>query len=352
VGAAALQRNARRAPNGWHLPVVHHYWPGRRNAPPFDAPGADRGLERIPAERLRFFDLETTGLSGGTGTLAFLAAVGRIEGDAFQLRQLFLEDFPGEGAFIDALLQLFGEGDIIVSYNGRAFDVPLLRTRCVMNSIQPPPMAAHIDAIFASRRLWKRVHGGASLGLLEREVLGIAREEDLPGAMIPAAWLDFVRRGDNPLMRLVISHNADDVVGLAGIVARLQSIFDDPRSRLASSDVDRAGLGRSLLAVGRFGEGEELLEAALGDGDGGAGILLSRRYRIALRARDAVRVADMLPPDYCSAVERAKLFERLAQDLPAAARWAKEAIRLAPGEAERLTATRRLTRIARKMAKS
>ncbi len=305
--------------------------------------------ERIDAERLRFFDLETTGLSGGTGTLAFLAAVGRIEGEDFALTQLFLEDFPGEGRLIEALLKLFGEGDVMVSYNGRAFDMPLLRTRCVMNTLVPPHLP-HIDALFAARRLWKRVHGGASLGLLERGVLGVERGEDLPGAMIPEAWLDFARTGDNPLMRLVLSHNADDVLGLARLTARIGAIFDDPRSRLARSDVDRAGLGRSLIAIGRAEEGEELLEAAAGDGDAGAGLILSRRYRAARRTDDALRVAAMLAPCYASALEKAKLYERLTGDFSEAARWAEELVRLAPGEAEREAALRRLARIERRSA--
>jgi uncharacterized protein len=322
---------------------------GGRRKPSSALPAALGAPERIPAERLRFFDLETTGLSGGTGTVAFLAAIGRIDVDGFALTQLFLEDFPGEGVFIESLLKLFGEGDVIVSYNGRAFDMPLLRTRCVMNAVAPPANA-HVDALFASRRLWRRVHGGASLGLLEREVLGLAREEDIPGAMIPEAWLGFARTGDNPLMRLVLSHNADDVVGLFRLVSRIQSIFDDPHSRVGRRDVDRAGLGRGLLAVGRTDEGEELLESALGDGDEGAGLLLSRRYRAAGRAADALRVADMLPPTYRSAVERAKLYEHLAPDLVAAARWANEALSLASNEAESEEASHRLKRIERKLS--
>jgi uncharacterized protein YprB with RNaseH-like and TPR domain len=304
--------------------------------------------ERISSERLRFFDLETTGLSGGTGTIAFLAAIGRIEGDRLDLTQVFLEDFPGEGAFIEALLANFCEGDVIVSYNGRAFDMPLLRTRCVMNAVALPAIA-HLDALYASRRLWRRVHGGASLGLLEREVLGIERGEDLPGAMIPEAWLGFARTGDNPLMRAVLSHNADDVVGLARLVARIQSIFDDPRSRLSRPDVDRAGLGRSLLAVGRSGEGEELLEAALGDGDRAAGLLLLMRYRKAERIEDCLRIASLLPADYRCATEKAKLYEWSIGDLDLAKHWADQSAGLAERPEEAAAVSRRLARLERKM---
>jgi hypothetical protein len=306
--------------------------------------------ERISSDRLLFFDLETTGLSGGTGTLAFLAAVGRIDAAGLALTQLFLEDFPGEGLFIEALLKLFGEDIVMVSYNGRAFDMPLLRTRCVMNAISPPAFP-HFDALFASRRLWRRVHGGASLGVLEREVLGIERKEDLPGAFIPEAWLGFARTGDGPLMPLVLSHNADDVVALARLSARIQGVFDDPRSHAGRSDIDRAGLGRSLLAIGRIEEGEELLEAALGDGDERAGLLLSHRYRVARRVDDALRVVDMLPDTYRSAMEKALLYERLIRDPSTAAQWAKQACRMASGDAESEEAGRRLERLERRLAR-
>ncbi len=311
---------------------------------------AGKAAERIVSGRLRFLDLETTGLSGGAGTIAFLAAVGRLVEGEFSLTQIFLEDYPGEAGFLSALLPLL-EGGAIVSYNGRSFDMPLLRTRCILNGIAAPEPEIHIDALFASRRLWRRVHGGASLGLLEREVLGIERPEDLPGAMIPEAWLAFAREGDSPVMRLVLSHNADDIVGLTRLLAKAQSAFDDPRSQLARRDMDRAGLGRSLLAAGREGEGEELLEAAAGDGDEAAGLFLARRYRKAGRADACARVAAALPATYRCAVERAKTWERPVGDLVEAARWAREALRLARGDAERDTALSRIDRLERRISR-
>lgn len=318
----------------------------RRGAGRGEDTGGGIVAERVAAARLRFFDLETTGLSGGTGTIAFLAAVGRLVNGEFAITQVFLEDYPGEPNFLSAVLPLL-EGGALVSYNGRSFDMPLLRTRCIMNGIAPPLPELHIDALFASRRLWRRVHGGASLGLLEREVLGSERPEDLPGAMIPEAWLSFAREGDSPLMRLVLSHNADDVFGLARLLAKAQAAFDHPRAHLARSDVDRAGLGRSLLAVGREGEGEALLEAAAGDGDEAAGLLLAMRFRKSGRADDGARVATMLPSTYRSAIERARIFERLFGDLAEAARWVAEAQRLARSEAESDTARARLERLDR-----
>jgi uncharacterized protein YprB with RNaseH-like and TPR domain len=305
---------------------------------------------RVALEELRFFDLETTGLSGGTGTVAFLAAIGRSEGSDFRLDQVFLEDFPGENDFIQAIAGFLASSAGMVSYNGRAFDMPLMRTRCVINGLPVPEPALHIDALFAARRLWRSVYGGASLGLLEREVLGVEREEDLPGAMIPEAWLAFARGGDSPLMPLVLSHNAEDVFGLARLVGRLQAVFDSPRSSARNGGLDRGALGRTLLAAGREAEGEELLEAAAGDGDERACLLLSLRYRRAGRIEECLEIAASMPATYRCAVERAKLFERKLGDLSQAARWAAEAVRLARGEVELEAAGRRVERLARKAA--
>ncbi len=285
---------------------------------PFNAigrrrPGQASGLAGpVPTGRLRFFDLETTGLSGGSGTVAFLAAIGSREEGDFVVRQYFLEDYPGEAGFVRELLSAL-EGRTVVTYNGRSFDLPLLRTRCVMNGLIPP-RAEDIDCLFAARRLWKSVHGGASLGLLEREVLGIEREEDVPGSMIPDIWFSYIKAGDSPLMDVVMSHNADDVVALARLLARAALVFEAPLSWLASASLDRAGLGRTLLALGRQEEAEELLEAALGDGHEGAGLVLSRHYRRRGREADRRRVLGMLPESPRSWIERSKFLEHVERD--------------------------------------
>jgi len=315
-----------------------------------------RGEEyRITREELRFFDFETSGLSGGTGTVPFLAAVGRLEGDELLVRQLFLEDYPGEPAYLAALLSELGaEGPlsptVVVTYNGKAFDLPLLRTRCVVNGLRPPELS-DLDALPCSRRLWKRPLGGASLGLVEREVLGRERAEDVPGSAIPGIWFEYLRKGDHPLVGAVMAHNASDITALASVVARIESAFASPRRLAASASIDRAGLGRGLLRLGREEEGEELLEAAAADGDEGAGLLLSRRYRRSGRLEDRGRVLDLLPITFASCVERAKFHEHALRDLEGAREWgmkAAEAARL-PVEVEEVRL--RLERIERKAAR-
>jgi uncharacterized protein YprB with RNaseH-like and TPR domain len=318
---------------------------------PDRARGKFRGVISIPRAEFRFFDLETTGLSGGTGTVAFLAAVGREDEESFAVKQFFLEDYPGESGFVESLAAEL-RGRIVVTYNGRAFDLPLLRTRCVMNALAPPELT-DIDALYCARRLWSRVHGGASLGLLEREVLGIEREEDVPGSAIPDIWFEYLRRGDHPLMRIVMSHNASDVASLASLVERAGRAFAEPGKLAASSAIDRAGLGRILLSVGRGLEGEELLEASAGDGDEAAGLFLSRRYRRDGRVDDRRRVLAMLPTTtYPSCVERAKFYEHAMRDFDTALSWARAAEALTEGDRESEAISARLERLERKAARA
>jgi len=323
-------------------------------------PGQRPEAAPLARESLRFFDFETSGLSGGTGTVAFLAAVGRFEGSDFLVTQLFLEDYPGEGAYLEALLASLGapakpggamNGTAVFTYNGKSFDLPLLRSRCVMNGL-PIPALRDYDALRCARRLWARIYGGASLGLLEREVLGLERGEDVPGSDIPGIWFEYLRRGDHPLMGAVMAHNASDVSTLAALVSRIDQSFERPGKLAASASIDRGGLGRDLLRLGRCAEGEGLLEAAAGEGDEAAGLLLSRRYRRLGRVEERRAILELLPRSRRSCVERAKFYEHSSRELGAALAWAREAAGLSVSEDERVADEARVARLQRKLARA
>jgi hypothetical protein len=301
----------------------------------------------IETGRLRFFDLETTGLSGGAGTISFLACVGEPREEGLLLRQFFLSDYPGEKAFVAAVLGCLGPDGVVVSYNGRAFDLPLLRTRCIMNGLIPPD-PLHLDLLHTARRLWRSAHGGASLGLLEEGVLGLRRGPDVPGSRIPGVWFEFLAAGDHLEMPLVLSHNAFDVEGLASLFFAAASAYEDPLGLAAAAGLDRGGLGRSLIALGRFAEGEGLLEAAAKAGDERSGILLSRRFGRSGRLEDRRRIAALLGVTYEGMVERAKFHEHGERDYDAALRCVKEARRLSTGETERAALRVRRERLLRK----
>jgi len=307
-------------------------FPETIDALPFSALGSLRrrslpGGEPVPAEALRFFDLETTGLSGGSGTLAFLAAVGRLSEGRLAITQFFLEDFPGERLWLELLSKSIPSGSVLVTYNGRAFDLPLLRSRCVMNGV-PPLEARHIDALPCSRRLWRRIHGGASLGLLERRILGIERGEDLPAEAIPGVWFSFLRDGDSPLLGAVTSHNADDIEGLASLVASIHGLFADPAAEPRPL-VDLDSLGRTLVAMGREPEGAAVLRTAFENGDETAGLRLSKLYRRAGRREERRRLIAALPLTCRSCVERAKFCEHVERDRVEALDWTRRAQELA-----------------------
>jgi hypothetical protein len=205
------------------------------------------------SETLRFFDLETTGLSIGAGTIAFLAAFGVLEAPrgaenrpegrrpgrtgeglytGIRITQYLLLDYPGEGEFLEALVKEFraprgGPLPAVVSYNGKTFDVQILRNRCLMQGAGLPAFD-HLDLLHSARRLWRGVLPNCSQATVEREILSLDREGDLPGAFAPEAWFDFLRAGDSGRLLEICAHNRRDILGLAAILGCLCRIAADP----------------------------------------------------------------------------------------------------------------------------
>jgi uncharacterized protein YprB with RNaseH-like and TPR domain len=176
------------------------------------------------ARRVVFFDIETTGLSGGAGTLAFLAGCGWFDRDGFRLRQFFLAGPAGERAMLDALAEVFKSASLLVTYNGRTFDVPFMEMRWAFHRIEcPTGPIPHMDMLPAARRLWRRREAmdepGCSLLALERDVLGVRRTGDVPSFEIPARYFHFLRTGDALAVEPVLEHNRYDIVSLAAIMA-------------------------------------------------------------------------------------------------------------------------------------
>ena len=344
---------SRRLPYGLPFPLYIESYPLLpHRLPPLIASssGGQAPSSKTPIEALRFFDLETTGLSGGTGTVAFLAAIGRADAGGLLIRQFFLADYPGESDFIAAVLAELGDGTTIVSYNGRAFDMPLLRTRCIMNGFDMPDFA-HLDLLHLSRRLWRRIYGGASLGLLEEHMLGRDRGPDIPGSCIPSAWFDFLKKGDLPEMGLVMSHNAEDIIGLSLVLLRILDVFSAPEHYVDREDIDRRGLGMSLLALGREAEGELMLEAAARGGDEAAGVLLSRRLGRKGRPDDRARVLALLGNTVAVEIERAKHYEHEVGDLSLALTCVDRAFALDPDRQALAELNVRRARLLRKIEK-
>jgi uncharacterized protein YprB with RNaseH-like and TPR domain len=201
------------------------------------------GEEPSETRGLLFVDVETTGLAGGTGTYAFLVGVGGVEGERFVVTQYFMRDLDEEPALLAALGPRLEGAAGLVTFNGAGFDLPLLETRFILARRPWPAGLAHVDLLRPSRRVWLGSLPDCRLATVEGHALGLAREDDVPGAMIPALYFQFLRtRQARPLAR-VFAHNRDDVlslVALLGWFARALAAHD----RGVLSPIELAGLGR------------------------------------------------------------------------------------------------------------
>jgi uncharacterized protein YprB with RNaseH-like and TPR domain len=181
-----------------------------------------QGIE-VPVDprRLCFFDTETTGLAGGAGTRAFMVGLARFERDGLAITQYTTATMAAEAAMLEALLADLADAPILVSYNGRSYDRPLLSTRLKLARL-PDPLAAlpHLDLLHPTRRRWRGVLPNCRLSTVERQWLGIVREHDLPGSEAPAAWLSYLRGGSAALLRRVGEHNAQDLASLAALLLK------------------------------------------------------------------------------------------------------------------------------------
>lgn len=338
----------RTAETGFSLPssAVRSFDPGLFRASNLHAAGQGTpSALRTPGwEDVSFFDLETTGLSGGTGTIAFLAAIGFFSGDSLLVTQAFIDDFPAEPAFLEFVIGFLSERPFLVTYNGASFDLPLLRTRCIMNGLRIPDFG-HLDALHPARRLWKRSLGSCSLQDLEAGLFGDPRWNDVPGFLIPRLWLDFsatsasaasdpamndIRMKALPEMARIAEHNALDVKSLARLAVRMSGILADPCSHWEKERTDPVRLALLLLRQDRRREALDLLEEAGISGDRDALRLAAMLYRRAKNLEACARLAaQMRPGSIPEYLELAKFHEHLAKDFQAALSCTEAAIALA-----------------------
>lgn len=192
--------------------------------------------------RLLYLDTETTGLAGGTGTYVFMVGVGFFDGGQFVTRQYFMRDLSEEPALLSVLASRLSSFDAIVTFNGRAFDVPLLETRFIM-ARQRWPALRHLDLLPAARRLWSNVAADCRLSTLEETVLGVTREGDVPGSLIPRLYLDYLRRKDPASVVGIFAHNLTDLLSLAALTGWTARALSDPEGLDLSAE-EYMGLGR------------------------------------------------------------------------------------------------------------
>ncbi|MCL6565992.1 MAG: ribonuclease H-like domain-containing protein [Acidobacteriia bacterium] len=250
-----------------------------------------------------FLDTETTGLAGGTGTYAFLVGVAWWDGPGLAVEQYLMREFTEEHALLAALAQQLERRPVLVSFNGKSFDWPLLETRFRLTRVlMPPSLRAHLDLLHPARQLWSHYAGGlASVRLieLERHVLGFEnlgydRRDDFPSALIPQAYFDYLRGGPAAPLAAIVRHNQRDLRGLAALAARIFVLAAAPETAVRDPR-EWFGLSRLFHRRREHRRAREFYERALAAGLPG---MLERAAqhelaRLAKRERDYGRAREL-----------------------------------------------------------
>jgi uncharacterized protein YprB with RNaseH-like and TPR domain len=331
----------------------------------------DEDLAEFNPATTYFIDTETTGLMGGTGTVMFLVGVGYFVEGAFRLDQCFMRDFDDEEPMLTFLSTLFSRCETVVSYNGKSFDLPLLRTRFIQNRIPfPLDAAAHYDLVHAARRFWKRRLGKCNLTNIEQHILGIERHGDVPSHLIPQLWLDYLRRRDARPLKPIFYHHKMDILSLVTLTAHVSQCLSGEEGGFDHTE-DQLSLVRLHFKEKRYDDvvtqASHVLETKP-EGD-----LLRETLEILATAHRKLnrfeemeeawqRCMDQFPRFLLPRLELAKHYEHRKRDLPEAAALCEETITLlqtrsalssnidgAPDAAGQFTY--RLERIRRKLTK-
>jgi len=315
------------------------------NAPILSLLALEPRLAKVDLRRALYLDTETTGLGGGAGTLAFVVGLAGFEDERPWFEQLFLRSPAEEEALLEALSERLSRAELLVTFNGKSFDWPLLTSRFVMNRRPVPPSLPHLDLLHVARRIHRRRLGSVSLQRLEGEVLGMVRGEDVDSREIPARYAHYLRT-QNPLgLDPVMVHNELDVLSMMALLG----LYGEPLPLLDQRDL--VGLGRTYFRAGDLARAGRTAERALeATGDPEARWLLADLSR-ARRERDVAlqhfeRLAEELD-DPRVRLELVKLYEHHAK----APLRALEVLAQGTGEDEAATARRR-ERLNRKMARA
>jgi uncharacterized protein YprB with RNaseH-like and TPR domain len=267
----------------------------------------------LSAERLIFMDTETTGLAGGTGTLAFLLGLGRIVGHVLCLRQFFLTGFRGEAALLQEAKTWTEGGAYLVTFNGKSFDAPLMATRYRLAGIHDPfTDMQHLDLFHPTRRAFGSRWPDCRLQTVERRLLGFQRHNDLPAHLVPEAWFAFVRHGTTGKLPAILAHNRWDLMSLVALLPTLAEAFARP----GESGADVPAVARYWLQRGDEQTALALLQAHQ-DRLTAAGLLeLARLYRRRQVWESAISIWHGLARQDClESLERlAKYYEHVQHD--------------------------------------
>ena len=285
--------------------------------------------EAFDPRRILYLDTETTGL-GGSGTVAFLVGMGYLTDSGFEVHQFLMRDYPEEPYLLKHVAAGLERFDVLCTFNGTGFDVPLLESRFLMNRMSRSCLdLPHLDLLHMCRRLWKLRLGRCNLGRLEEVILGKPRENDLPGSEVPQRYFAYLKTKQPSLLEDILKHNAQDIASLCVLLNHMADLYLHPEKIRFSEDVysmgraleriDRTENARRCYRLASRGRAGGLASAALaasyrreGDRDAAAGIW-----------RDMIREGKGGVRPY---VELAKYEEHVRKNLPEALRLTEQAM--------------------------
>lgn len=224
----------------------------------------DDRLRELDFRKALFLDTETTGLSGGTGTVAFMVGVGYFQGDGFIVQQLFMRDYSEERASLSILNEMLDSFQFLVTFNGKHYDIPLLETRFILSrkSSKIREMA-NFDLLYPSRKIWKGAYENCRLVTLESKLLGMERVDDIPSEWIPSLYFDYVQTGDASKIERVFYHNRMDILTMVALAGRIHLVYHDPQAARPRKGVEHFSLGRLFWDHGDREKAIPCLEVAL-----------------------------------------------------------------------------------------
>jgi uncharacterized protein YprB with RNaseH-like and TPR domain len=301
------------------------------------------GYDDLDLQHAVFIDTETTGLVGGTGTLAFLVGLGAFdEAGTFTLQQYFLRSPAEEAAMLRHLAGTLDRQAAVVSFNGRGFDLPLLQTRFTLARLRPRILKApHLDLLTPSRRVWRGRLPSCALSTLEEYVLHVQREQaDVPGSLIPQLDFDYLQTGDAGEMPRVLYHNALDILSMVTLSSHLIQLFDQAAEAIEDPN-DLIALGKWHADRGETDQAEAKLRQAIDraadrETRQAAGLRLASIYKQHDRRAEAIelwKAAALHPstrsplPAIDACVELAKYYEWHATDLKQAINWTQRGLK-------------------------
>ena len=291
---------------------------------------SDRELpEDLDPRRILYLDTETTGL-GGSGTVAFLVGMGFLGDNGFEVHQFLMRDYPEEPFLLKHVAAGLGKFDVLCTFNGTTFDVPLLESRLLMNRMDRSCLdLPHLDLLHMCRRLWKLRLGRCNLGRLEEVILGKPRVDDLPGSEVPQRYFTYLKTKRMELLEDILKHNAQDIASLCVLLNHMADLYRHPEKIRFSEDV--YSMGRALEKLERTEDARRCYRLArrgrMGDLAGSA---LAVSYRRTGEREEAVRIWKEMVRERRGGiepyVELAKYEEHIRRNYTAALAWTEQAM--------------------------